>query len=270
MTPPRNILRVFPRRTRATPDDGIVGLPSFWDEADEVHISVTFTEDRSKAEQLALEWQQVAPVKIGGPAYDDPGSDFTPGMYVKQGYVITSRGCPNYCWFCDAWKREGNTVRELRIHDGWNILDSNLLACSDEHVRKVFAMLKRQPRKAEFSGGLEAKRLKPWHVQELSQLKPEQLFFAYDTPDDLDPLNQAGKLLRAAGWSATSHRLRCYVLVGYRGDTQENAWQRMKTARKLGFWPMGMLYKDRKGRVAEGWKPKPFADVHEISKRLGK
>ena len=39
------IIRVFPRRTAATPVDDLayVGLPFFWSEADEVHISVTFT-----------------------------------------------------------------------------------------------------------------------------------------------------------------------------------------------------------------------------------
>lgn len=44
----KRIIRVFPRRTTATPDDELVRVqetPSLFDEADEVHISVAFTWD---------------------------------------------------------------------------------------------------------------------------------------------------------------------------------------------------------------------------------
>lgn len=111
-----------------------------FDEADEVHISVTFTWDMPRAEQLSKSWEAVASVKIGGPVTGQKSENFTPGMYLKNGYVITSRGCPNKCWFCSVWKREG-TVRELPIMQGWNVLDDNLLACSDSHIKKVMQML---------------------------------------------------------------------------------------------------------------------------------
>ena len=63
-------------------------------EVDEVHISVTFTWDRQRAEELEKQWRDVGvPVKIGGPAYGDRMSpDFVPGRYLKQGYTFTSRG----------------------------------------------------------------------------------------------------------------------------------------------------------------------------------
>ncbi len=92
------IARVFPRITKATPRDEycFFGPPGmFLPEIDEVHVSVAFTYDRDKAEQLAESWQHIAPVKIGGPAYDEPGGEFVQGRYIKPGYVITSRGCPN-------------------------------------------------------------------------------------------------------------------------------------------------------------------------------
>lgn len=268
----KKIIKVFPRRTSMTPEDGRVGLPEFWDEADEVHISVTWVQDKPIAEQWAKEWERVAPVKIGGPAYDDCGGDFEPGKYVKLGCVITSRGCPNHCWFCSAWKREGRQIRELPIHCGYNLLDSNILACSDTHIRSVFTMLGDAKRRfrhgVEFSGGLEAKRLKSWHVDAITKLRPAQLFFAYDTPDDLEPLRYAAKLFHERGWSQTTHRLRCYVLVGWKGDTQEKAWIRMKQAQNAGFFPMGMLYQDNQGRTQPGWKAKPFADIHCVAKTL--
>lgn len=60
----KRIIRVFPRRTAATPDDELVRIadtPSMFDEADEVHISVAFTWDIPHAEWLAGQWSAVAP-----------------------------------------------------------------------------------------------------------------------------------------------------------------------------------------------------------------
>jgi hypothetical protein len=252
----KRIIRVFPRRTKATPDDGlaIVGRgPKLFDEADEVHVSVTFTWDMPLAEQLAERWQPVAPVRIGGPATGQRGEGFEPGLYIRDGYTITSRGCPNRCWFCSVWKREGAVVRELPIRDGWNVLDDNLLACSDSHVRAVFAMLARQDHRPEFTGGLEAKILKPWHAESLRALRPKQLFFAYDTADDLEPLREAGRLLLAAGFTRASHALRCYVLCGWPKDTVDAATTRMRQAMDAAFTPMAMAWRDKNGTRASEW-----------------
>jgi hypothetical protein len=49
----KQIIRVFPRKTNATPCDENVRIRSFpglFDQADEVHISVAFTWDRQWAE----------------------------------------------------------------------------------------------------------------------------------------------------------------------------------------------------------------------------
>jgi hypothetical protein len=258
----RRIMRVFPRRTKATPTDNFVcvGWPSIielitpWTEA---HISVAFSWDVELAERMAEVWQSWADgrtVKIGGPATGEAGDGFEPGVYIRQGYTITSRGCPNRCWFCGVWKREGATVRELPIRDGWNVLDDNLLACSEDHVRAVFAMLKRQERRAEFTGGLEAARLKPWHVDLLRDLKPKQVFFAYDTPDDLEPLRQAGRMLLNAGFTTTSHQLRAYVLIGYPRDTFDAAERRLTETVDAGFMPMAMLYRNERGETSADWR----------------
>ena len=54
------IARVFPRKTKATPDDPLVffGYPrrDNLPEVDEVHVSVAFTGDMDKGERLADEW----------------------------------------------------------------------------------------------------------------------------------------------------------------------------------------------------------------------
>ena len=252
-----DIIRVFPRKTTATPDDDLVRigvLPTMFDKADEVHISVTFKEDLGIADYLYSQWKHVADTKIGGAATGQSSGEFVPGMYLKHGYTITSRGCPNNCWFCDVWKREGD-VREIEIKPGWNLLDDNILACSDDHIKAVFKMLGEQDRPAELTGGLEAARLKQWHVEELYKLKPKQLFFAYDTPNDYEPLVEASKLLLAGGFTASpkSHRLRCYVLCGYPKDTFEKAELRIKQVAKLGYFPMGMVYQGKSGINSE-WR----------------
>lgn len=83
------IARVFPRRTAMTPRDGLAFFkePTIENIADcikadvtEVHISVTFTWDILRAEDLYYAWQILGvPVEVGGPAFDDRMGDFTPG-----------------------------------------------------------------------------------------------------------------------------------------------------------------------------------------------
>ena len=252
----KEIIRVFPRETRLTPHDTNVrincGPGLLIDEADEIHISVSFTYDMERAEILAKYWERVAPVKIGEPATGESGGNFIPGMYLKQGAVITSRGCPNRCWFCSVWRREGINVRELPITNGYNVLDDNLLRCSRKHIEGVFEMLKRQKERPEFTGGLEAAALQDWHIDKLLEVKPKQMFFAYDTKDDFEPIVSAGKRLKEAGF--TRHKMRCYVLIGHKGDTFDAAHKRLTNTVKLGFFPQAMLFRDKKGDTQKAWR----------------
>ena len=254
------IARIFPRRTNARPNDeyAFVGdppLPIFVPEdITEVHVSVAFTWDLPEAERLAYAWERIAPVKIGGPATGMRGEDFVPGRYLRPGYVITSRGCDRKCWFCSVHEREGN-VRELPVTQGWIVLDDNLLACSYEHQARVFNMLRnlKTYRSPEFTGGIEAKRLIPWHIEIFQILRPKQIFFAYDTPDDLPPLVEAMRLFRAENYG-TRNNLRCYVLVGYPGDTFDKAETRLNMVMRLGMGPMAMLYRDESGKTTPEWR----------------
>ena len=265
----KRIARVFPRRTRATPDDGLsfFGLPPLLDlpEIDEVHVSVAFTYDIPRAEALAYQWEQAGvPVRVGGPAYGDPGGEFIPGLYLRKGYTITSRGCNNHCWFCMAARREG-PLRELEIKEGWDILDNNLLQCSPEHIRAVFAMLERQAKCPLFTGGLEARLLRPWHVDLLRSVRATRMYFAYDTPEDYEPLVAAGRLLRQGGISAASHRAACYVLIGYPGDTMEAAKGRLTDTWRAGFLPYAMLYRDDTGNTDGAWRKFQTSWIRPVS-----
>ena len=264
------IARIFPRRTNATPDDELVWALAYdrkgkpiWDSAlppqlampemDEVHVSVAFTWDLPIAERLAEAWRVAGvPVLCGGPAFNQPSGEYEPGLYIKHGYTITSRGCPKGCWFCTVPQREGN-IRELEIHDGWNVLDNNILACSDAHVEAVFQMLDKQPQRALLTGGLEPSFLRPWHARRLREICAKRMYFAYDTADDLEPLVEAGKIMRQEGHRITSHALCSYVLIGYEGDTFERATKRLTDTVSAGFVPYAMLFRGEDGARDPAW-----------------
>lgn len=253
------IARVFPRVTRATPVDDLVftGPPPMFIDVDEIHISVTFTSDKLRAEWLAEQWSKIGPVKVGGVAYGDRGEDFIPGKYIRSGYTFTSRGCPERCWFCSVWKRDPQ-IRLLPIQEGWNILDDNLLACPEDHFRAVIAMLTRQACRVEFTGGLQAARLTDLHVDLLAGLKPKPVcFFAYDPGDKFETMKVAADKMLRAGFSRHSHRLRTFVLIGYPMDTFEKADARLRQMLDIGFTPYAMLWQPETP-TAEKWRPAPI------------
>ena len=278
-----NILRVFMVRTELTPTDRLVRighpLPLVDTEHyDEIHVSVLYTWHRDEAAEVAKAWAPFGPVKIGGPGMGERGEGFASGMYVKSGATITSRGCPNRCWFCRVPQREGRAVRELAVRDGWNVLDDNLLRASPEHIDRVFDMLRHQRHRPAFTGGLEAAALTPEIARRLVELKPGALYFAYDTPDDLTPLRTAADMLREAGAAAMfqGHHIGCYVLCGYKCDTHEAAEARfVETARAgspcpelHGMVPYPMVYRGDDGVRDPEWVGRKW--VHKFMRMASK
>lgn len=236
------IARVFPRRTKMTPTDenAFVGDPPLGcPEYDEIHISVCFTWDIDKSHYLAAQWKPYGKVRIGGPALDGGRGDFVSGCYLKKGVTITSRGCPNKCWFCLVPKRNDGLLTELPIIAGRIVQDDNLLACSPKHIDAVFEMLKGQSQ-IEFKGGFESQRVTPKIVEELTHLRIKRIWLAYDTPEDEGPLRTAIENLKP--YFSREH-IRCYVLIGYPGDTISKAEERLKRAWHLGTLPFSMRYR---------------------------
>jgi hypothetical protein len=234
------IIRVFPRRTSHTPTDDLVFIgepPMMRPEADEVHVSCTFIWDKTKAEHLRDAWAQYYPVvKLGGPAYDDPGNGFTPGLYLKSGITITSRGCNNKCPWCIVPEREGK-IRELNILPGNIIQDNNLLQCERSHIDKVLDMLARE-HTIRFTGGLEASRITQSFSDRLRGLRVKEVFLACDTDESIKPLRRAMKLLQLP-----RDKARCYVLLKYNPDeTMLHAVIRLLEVWEAGFKPFAQLY----------------------------
>ncbi len=284
------ILRVFPSRTSCTPDDDMVaiGFPDMFDafkesrrEPDEIHVSVTFTWDVGRGQELKAAWQSAYPeleVKIGGPAIDGPasGPDFKPGLYLKQGIIVSSRGCPNHCPPCLV---KDVPLRELEpIPEGYIIQDDNLLACSDPHITKVIDMLNEtQKRGPLFKGGLEARRLTRFHVQEFMRFKRpiQEFWMACDRDQDISPLAKATELMEPLGLSR--RKKRCYVLLEPSRYDIAAALKRIKEVWELGWLPFAQLYRppeQEKPRYSDDWRAlmrewsRPAASVVE-ARRLG-
>ena len=247
----KRILRVFARRTNLTPVDDLAfyDVPGlFVPEHDEVHVVVTFTWDIERGKWLRDCWQDVTdkPVLIGGAAFDDPCTgDFVPGLYLRHGVTVTSRGCINNCAFCFVPKREGR-LREIENFAVGNIIqDNNFLACSKEHKRRVYDMLKTQ-RQVSFRGGLESEFLTDWDVEEMRNLRIFDLWLACDSKPRIKPFLKACEKLVKAGFS--QNKIRCYALIG--DDMSENE-ERLQTIFRAGALPFAQLFQPRE------WKEYP-------------
>ena len=245
-------IRVFPRKTKWTPDDELafVGDPPLFRPPEmPVMISVTFTWDLDESRRLQKAWNQYySDVQLGGPALNDPGGKFEPGIFIKNGIVITSRGCPKKCDWCFVPKREGK-LRELPIKRGYIITDNNILACSKNHLESVFNMLSKQRHSAQFKGGLDAELFKPWHKDLLNSINVSEMFFACDTPEAIKPLQKVANLLH----EYPIDKKRCFVLIGR--TSIEEAENRLGTVYCLGFLPFAQLYQpERKIEYSKEWR----------------
>jgi hypothetical protein len=224
---------------------------------DRVLVSCTFTWDKPRAESLREQWARRYPraeVLVGGPAYGDQGGEFTPGQFLAPGCVITTRGCPGCSHPCLVPEREG-PLRRLKVRPGYDVMDNNLLAAPKGHVRAVLAMLAAQREPAKFSGGLDSRFLQDWFVELLGYLviAKDGLRLAYDAPDQRADTFRAIARLRGAGFSR--EKVRCYVLVGQRGDTMEAAEARCRDVWMEGAIPFAMLWRGPRAaaRTEPGW-----------------
>ena len=237
-----------------TDEHAYFDTPPMFPKYDEVHISVTFTWDIERGIWLKKQWEGVCDVvKIGGVAFEAMGGDFVGNRYLKDGCVITSRGCPNRCSFCMVPDREGK-LRELPIVEGNNIMDNNLTACSKPHIDKVFSMLEKQ-RQIKFSGGIEARRITDYFIEQLRGIRLERLYLAFDNALSEKPLIKAVNKLKKY---FRREMLGCFVLIGWDEngtETIEKARARLVRAWEIGVMPYAMLYQPRNFiKYSREWK----------------
>lgn len=212
-----------------------------------VRVSAVFSWLKGYAEGLAGAWATFYDdVRVGGPAFGDPGDEFTPGLFLKKGCTITSRGCPKKCGWCIVPTLSG-PIRELSIQPGWIVQDDNLLACSERHIRAVFEMLQAQNRLIFFNGGLDKHFLRDWHAGLFASIPVGELWFACDVLGDLPALERATKILQ--GLQLDERHLRCYTMIGYDGESLADAERRVERVFELGFGPFTQLYQPPETKV---------------------
>jgi hypothetical protein len=243
---------VFPRRTALTPTDPMAFVgdpPLFRPDADEVHVSVTFTWDAARGQRLAEAWGQYYPVRIGGPAMGSRVNGFEPGLYVREGVTFTSRGCNNACPWCLVPPREGRLTEYAEFAPGNIVQDNNLLQCSRPHLERVFAMLGTQ-HAIEFTGGLDARLVTQEAADAIRGLRLRQLFLACDTDNGLAPLERAIGLLQLP-----RDKVRCYVLCAF-NTTIDQCEERLRRVWHSGAMPFAQLYQppDRWIAYSQEWR----------------
>jgi len=208
----------------------------------EVHVSCTFTWDKSECDELAFQWESVTnkPVKLGGPAFGSPAEDFQQGMYIKPNIIFTTRGCNNACQWCIVPKIEGR-LRELPVCQGNIIQDNNFLQASQVHKDKVFDMLRTQ-RMICFKGGLQADLIDNHFIDNVTSLRIAELWLACDTDAALPRLKLAVDKLLKAGFNR--EKVKCYALINPATTTMDQAEARLQEVYHAGAMPFAMLYRD--------------------------
>jgi hypothetical protein len=149
-------------------------------------------------------------------------------------------------------------LRELTIHPGPWVQDNNLLACSKQHVLDVFKMLATQ-KNIKLLGGLDIRLIEDWVIDEVVKIKHnlQYLYIAFDHESQRENVRSALERFTDAGLKQS--QLQCFVLVGYKDDTIEEAERRCEWVITEGGFPFASYWR---GPDEENFhKPKEWAEL---------
>lgn len=215
-----------------------------WKDNGTACLSIPFTwllpKARSRSAQLKNDGYEV---RVGGPAVDlmpsylcdvaDIGGKVPTLWRHNPEATFTSRGCIRHCPFCAVPRIEGELV-EL---DDWEpkriVCDNNILACSQKHFEVVCERLI-DSNKVDFNQGLDARLLKPFHIEHLKKLDLAFIRLAWDNVYLESCIFVAIERILKAGFP--SRKIRVYVLIGY-DDAPEDALYRCETLKGMGILP---------------------------------
>jgi hypothetical protein len=106
----------------------------------------------------------------------------------------------------------------------------------------------------QFTGGLDARLIDTATADQLRSLRVYQIFLACDTAGSLKSLQRAVRRL-----AMPRQKLRCYVLIGFNGETISQATARLEDVWGAGCLPFSQLY-----QPADQWidYPKEWRDLN--------
>ncbi len=245
--------------------------PMAFPSAQKVYFSVIFTWDIVQMIQmvnLVRSWGME--VEIGGPAATFMANyiETQTGLPVHRGLdqrfeyqdgnyemTFTSRGCPHSCDFCGVKRVEPVFVVYDTFPLASRLGDNNILATPMSHQKRVVDRLKELKGKIDINSGFDIRFFNRSHYNLYSQLRLECWRFAFDSRNVEKDVRRVARLMTSYGLDR--HKVTFYVLIGYPGQTPEDAFYRFNTIIELGhnpypmrFWPLNSL--DR-SYVAPGW-----------------
>lgn len=242
---------------------GALFLPEIW-LVDKAYFSCIFTWDLpGMVRDINLFRQRGIALEVGGPAATampdyireqtgvipavglDPRFEHVPGDDYEA--IFTSRGCPRGCQFCLVQALEGRKMVEydnFPIPVGSNpwVCDNNILATSWHHQLLVVEKLK-NVRNLDLNSGFDDRIFAhdPQRYYELySQLKIERWRFAYDMPDQKEPLTKCVDFLHSKG--VRYSEISVFCLVGF-GTTFEECQEKLQYLVEKGTSPYPMRYR---------------------------
>lgn len=242
------------------------GQADFWAlNSDKAYLSIIFTWDLPKLVQdvLLLKSGGVE-IEIGGPAATampgyieektgikpfigiDERFEFTPGENYQA--VFTSRGCPRACAFCIVSKLEGRKIIEydnFSVPVGKNpyVCDNNILLTSWDHQKMVVEKVK-NVRNLDFNSGFDDRIFigdpdKYWNLY--SQTKLEAWRFAYDSPEQREPIKACADYLHDKG--VNYRNIIVFCLIGFPGQTFQECQEKLQYLVDIGVSPYPQRYR---------------------------
>ena len=108
----------------------------------------------------------------------------------------------------------------------------------------------RTQKNVSLRGGLDARLITDWAIEQIRSLQLFDLWTAYDSNDNTKSID-AIRRLRNAG--IPQDKIRVYCLIGFDGDTQSMAEERCLSVLNNGGMPFAQLYDQRKNDL-RSWK----------------
>jgi len=161
---------------------------------------------------------------------------------------VTTRGCIRKCWFCVAWKKEGNIRVIADLYDIWDgksknvvFIDNNILAVP-EHFIKVCSQAQKENIKIDFNQGLDIRLLTKELAQVMKDTRMVAYRFAFDSMGIKDIVVSGIEILKSVGINFPD----LYVFAGPK-TSFDDALSRLNILRELKARPYLMRHEDVKG-----------------------